>query len=57
MDLKDKVAKDALVPLEAIFMLEKNDKLDLKTMNSVCTINFMFTSLVIFSDNDFGNLM
>lgn len=57
MDLKDKVAKDALVPLEAIFMLEKNDKLDLKTMNSVCTINFMFTSLVIFSDNDFGNLI
>ena len=35
LDLKDKTAADAMVPIDVVFMLDSNAKLDLHTMNSV----------------------
>ncbi|XP_013401397.1 DUF21 domain-containing protein At4g33700 [Lingula anatina] len=37
LEMRDKTAKDAMVPLNDVFMLDINDKMDLLTMNKILT--------------------
>ena len=53
LDMKAKVASDAMVPIASVFMLDINSQLDHKTMTSVRSLDvhnmyIMYAHVVIF---------